>query len=124
MSVEEARLSGSNIINFTLDLGKEIAYSAISFEYIVSIEELIPIAIVIEPGGDTLKNMPLTTISRILNSVKGYVYGSDNGIGILIPIENEAELYNKVAVLIPQIVKQILGIDVRPIITNYSIEKL
>lgn len=121
MSIEEAKLLGADVINFILDLGEDVAYSAISFKYIVSLEELIPIAIVIQTANNVLKNVPLSTISRILSNVGGYIYGSSDGIGILIPIESETELYNRVMEVVPQIIKQLLGIDVKPIITNYSI---
>ncbi len=122
MSIEEAKLLGADLINFILDLGRDIVYSAISFKYIMSLEELIPIAIIIQPADNTLKNIPLSTISRLLSSVGGYIYGSNDSIGILIPIESETELYNRVVEVVPQIIKQLLGIDVKPIIINYSIE--
>lgn len=122
MGIEEARVLGSDTINFILDLGRETVYSVISFNYIASIDELMPIAVIIQPSSDTLKNTSLTTISRVLNEVKGYIYGSENAIGILIPIESEDDLYNKIVVVIPRVVKQVLGVDVKPVITGYSIE--
>lgn len=122
MSIEEAKLLGANIINYTLDLDKDITYSAISFEYIASIDELIPIAIIVQPADNLLENVPISTISSLLSSIGGYMYGSGNSIGILIPVENELDLYNKIVLTIPRIIKQLLGKDVKPTVTGYSIE--
>ncbi|MEM0006229.1 MAG: hypothetical protein QXJ56_04280 [Ignisphaera sp.] len=122
MSIEEAKLLGANIINYTLDLDKDITYSAISFEYIASIDELIPIAIIVQPADNLLENITISTISSLLSNIGGYMYGSGNSIGILIPVENELDLYNKIALTIPRIIKQLLGKDVKPTVTGYSIE--
>lgn len=123
MSIEEAKTLGARIINYILDLGSGIAYSAISFEYIVSLEELIPIAIVLHPSNNILKELQMNYISKVLNSIGGYIYGSTNDIGILLPIEdNKLDLYNKITVVVPSIVKQFLGKDIKPMIIDYSIE--
>ncbi len=124
MGVEEARLLGHNIINYILDLGKDIAYSAISFKYIASTDELVPIAIIIHPTDNIFKDLSINIISRMLNEAKGYIYGSSNDAGILLPINNSFDLYNKIATIIPQIIKQLLNKDVKPMIIGYDTEVL
>lgn len=119
--IEELRAMGYNVINFTLDLDCDIEYAAISFEYIMALEKIKPIALIIHPKLEKVKNIDMEYITKILNKYNGYIYGSQNNIGFLIPIKNTS-IKEFIKINIPKIIREILGCSVKPRITGYTID--
>lgn len=121
MGFEEARILGSNIIGFIMDLSDKVSYSAIFFEYIISIDEVYPIAVIIQFAKDIAKNIPLSLVQKVLDRYRGYVYGSGDDMGLLIPIDNEIEIPMIMSIAIPEIMKVLFNYDVRPKIIGYEV---
>lgn len=121
MGIEEMKTFGYNIINLHLDLGRDIEYASISFRYIVAIDELEPIAIVIHPKKDKVKNLNLDKVLKVLNSYGGYIYGSQEDIGFLIPLQNTRLSY-VVKVVIPSILEYMFGYHVKPLIIGHTLD--
>lgn len=121
MGVEEMKALGYNIINFVLDLGVDVEYAAISFRYLPALDELEPIAVVIQPKKDKLKDLDLQRVLSAVRSYGGYVYGSYEGMGFLIPV-NEENLYDMLSNGIANLLSLLFGRYSRPYIIGYTLD--
>ncbi len=120
MGFEEAKTIGSNIIDFVIDISEKVSYSAIFFEYAFPIDEVYPIALVMQFAKEVVKDLPLSLVHKALDKYRGYIYGSGNDMGILIPIDSETEIPIVLGVAIPEIMKMLFNCEVRPRIVGYE----
>lgn len=120
MCIEGMKALGYNVLNFVIDLGSDIEYSALSLRY-MAIDELEPIAIVIQPKKDRAKDLNLVLVSRILHRYGGYLYGGQEGMGFLIPVQedNLLQIFNNV---MPKIIENLFGYTVKPRIVECTLD--
>jgi hypothetical protein len=118
--VEEMKTLGLNSMSLIVDLGPEVEYAFLYLRYLVSTEELIPIAMVIQLKKDRAKDLDLDQLLRLLRSYRGYLYGGLEGIGILIPVDDE-NLHQIFADVLPKIIETLFGYKVKPIIKSYEL---
>lgn len=121
IGIEEMKTLGYNIINLLLDLGQDIEYAAVSFRYMVSIDELEPIAVVIHPKKDKTRKLDFDMVLQILRRYGGYIYGSQEDVGFLLPLQEGAVLH-VLRNVIPDIIEQIFGYKVKPLIIGYTLD--
>lgn len=119
--IEEMKALGFNTINLVLDLGQDVEYAMLSLRYVVSTDELEPIAIVIQPKHDKAKGLNLDKVLRLLYNHGGYIYGGQEGIGFLVPVKEE-NLLQVLAEVIPKIIEVLLGYNVKPHIVGYTLD--
>ncbi|MEM0490093.1 MAG: hypothetical protein QXG46_03835 [Ignisphaera sp.] len=121
MGIEELQIMGYNVINFTLDLGRDVEYAGVSFEYIMALNKLRPVALIVHPNPDKVKNMNMEYVMKILLKYNGYLYGSQEAVGFLLPIkDNNIKYFIKNTV--PKFVEEIFGYRIEPRITGYTID--
>lgn len=112
MCLEEVKTLGYNILNLVIDLGSGIEYSALSIRYI-AVDELEPIAIVIQPRKDIARDLNMDLVLRTLRDYGGYLYGGQEGIGFLIPIQH-LNLLQVFSSIVPKVVKNLFGYTAKP----------
>lgn len=123
VGVEELKALGYNVINFTLDLGVDVEYAALSLRYELALDELEPIAVVIQPRRDRLEGLRLDGVLAIVRAYGGYIYGSHKGMGLLIPVREE-NLCDMLSTAIPNLLKALFGRAIRPSIVGYTLDLL
>ncbi len=119
--IEEMKALGFNTINLVFDLGQDVEYAMLSLRYVVSTDELEPIAIAIQPIHDKARRLILDKVLKLLYSYGGYIYGGQEGIGFLIPVREE-NLLQVLVEVIPKIIEVLLGYDVKPHIIGYTLD--
>uniref|UniRef100_A0A7C2ZPG9 Uncharacterized protein n=1 Tax=Ignisphaera aggregans TaxID=334771 RepID=A0A7C2ZPG9_9CREN len=120
-AVEEMKSLGFNTLNLLIDLGQDFDYAALSLKYIVSTDELQPIAVVLQVKKDRLASTSLDRVLRTLHKHGGYIYGDQEYVGFLIPVQEESILYVLTEVL-PDIAMVLLNYSVSPRIVGYTID--
>lgn len=121
MIVEEMKSLGLNLLNLMLDLGRDIDYASLSFRYVIALDELIPIAIVIHPKKEKIAGVDLEYAISIIRRYGGYIYGSQESIGFLIPVHDD-NLYDVLAIAVPNFIRALLGYSVIPRVIGYTAE--
>ncbi len=121
LSIEEARYWGLNRIYYTLAVEPELRLGVVAFDYVVSIDEVIPIALALEFNPEDASRIPLDKVTRAVREVGGYIYSYENTFGVVIPV-NEWDVEEVLGVKGPKIIKEILGIDKKLIIDGYFLD--
>ncbi|MEM3981019.1 MAG: hypothetical protein QXV06_04370 [Ignisphaera sp.] len=118
--IEEMKVLGFNIINFVLDLGQDVEHALLSLKYTISTDELEPIAVVIQPKYEKIRELNLDKVLRLIYSYGGYIYGGQERIGFLIPIQEE-NLSQVFLEIMPKIIEVLLGYSIKPRIIGYTL---
>lgn len=119
--IEEMKILGFNIISLVLDLGQDVEYALLSLKYIISTDELKPIAVAIQPKYEKVRELNLDKVLGLIRSYGGYIYGGQEGIGFLIPVQEE-NLLQVIAEIVPKIIEVTLGYNVKPRIIGYALD--
>lgn len=111
--VEEMKTLGLNFMSLALDLGADIEYSSLYLKYLMSTEELEPVAIVVQLKKDKAKDLNLNQVIQLLHSFGCYLYGSFEGMGFLIPVSNEnfSQMFTEV---LPKLIEALFGYTIKP----------
>ncbi|MEM2862909.1 MAG: hypothetical protein QXW20_05340 [Ignisphaera sp.] len=121
MGIEELQAMGYNIISFILDLGRDVEYAGISFEYIMALNKLRPVALIVHLDPNKVRNMNMEYVMKVLLRYNGYLYGSQETVGFLVPIkDNNIKYFIKNTV--PKFIEEISGYRIEPRITGYTID--
>ncbi|HID80620.1 MAG TPA: hypothetical protein EYP48_02760 [Ignisphaera sp.] len=123
LSIEEAKYWGMNCIYYTLTVEPHFTLGIAAFEIIVSYEELIPIAVLLQIPQQKVKELTLDRIAQVVKRFQGYIYGAGDEYGILIPL-NEDALQRVFTEYIPQIGRELIGVEVRPKIDGFYLDYL
>lgn len=117
--VEGMRILGLNSMSLKIDLGPGIE-AFLYLRYLISVEELEPIAITIQLKKDKAKDLELNKVINLLHECGGYLYGGFEEIGMLIPVNNE-NIHQIFKDVLPKIVESLFGYKVKPLIKGYEV---
>ncbi len=118
LSIEEAKYWGMNTVYYTLSVEPHFALGIAAFEIVISSEELTPIAVLLHIPHERTRELTLDKVSRAVMNVGGYIYGSGEEYGIMLPL-NEYELRRVFAESIPRLSRELLGVKLRPRIDGF-----
>jgi hypothetical protein len=119
VGVEGMRILGLNSMSLKIDLGPGIE-AFLYLRYLISVEELEPIAITIQLKKDKAKDLELNKVINLLHECGGYLYGGFEEIGMLIPVNNE-NIHQIFKDVLPKIVESLFGYKVKPLIKGYEV---
>jgi hypothetical protein len=117
--VEGMRILGLNSMSLKIDLGPGVE-AFLYLRYLISVEELEPIAITIQLKKDKAKDLELDKVINLLHECGGYLYGGFEEIGMLIPVNNE-NIHQIFKDVLPKIVESLFGYKVKPLIKGYEV---
>lgn len=121
LSIEEAKYWGMNCIYYTLTVEPYFTLGIAAFEIIVSYEELIPIAVLLQIPQQKVRELTLDRITQVVKRFQGYIYGAGDEYGILIPLDEDV-LQRVFTDYIPQISRELIGIEIKPRIDGFYLD--
>jgi len=120
LSVEEARAWGMNLVYYTLSVEPTFMMGLLACEVNPFEEDILPIAMMVVMNPETSKDIKLDKLTKVLNSVGGYLfkYGEDDGV--IIPVDEHS--IKRSIDSIAYLVRELFGKNLRPFIDGYFLD--
>ncbi len=120
LSIEDAKVWGCNCIYYTLRVEPHLPSAAMVFEFIPSVERLVPIAVVaLLP-----RNVEISKLSALSKEFPLYVFGGGDVQGVIIPLSEDG-VPNFVAYVLKRLAKEISGVEnLEIVVDGYYVDLL